>query len=333
MVFFTNINDVIFPFHRVLFSDTGPFSKVVKSTHALYLEFSLQSIIRRQHLIQESLEKPYGFISLGVEGSQQIHIMSSSKIIKKTLEEAKDIPHAEIDFSDKNLIHLEADLSRIWTMKNITRLTLSHNKIVEVPATMANLDNLEILNLFNNDLEEIPTSISKLSKLRILNLAMNKLNSLPRGFGSFPNLEVLDLSYNNLNEGVLPGNFFIMNSLRALYLSDNDFEYMPPELGKLVPFLDFLSSRAIIKLDNNPWVQPIEESLQLGISHVVEYLRSETYRYLYKRHVQAGIPPPEKQENKKKASLSRKKLTCLTQWLRLKSSQVIQINKYSYFLL
>ena len=59
---------------------------------------------------------------------------------------------------------------------------------------------------------------------------MNKLEGLPRGFGSFPILEVLDLSYNNLSDEGMPGNFWMMNSLRALYLSDNDFEYLPPEI-------------------------------------------------------------------------------------------------------
>ena len=53
---------------------------------------------------------------------------------------------------------------------------------------------------------------------RILNLGMNKLTNLPRGFGSFPIIEILDLSYNNLSENSLPTNFFIMETLRALYL-------------------------------------------------------------------------------------------------------------------
>ena len=47
---------------------------------------------------------------------------------------------------------------------------------------------------------------------------MNRLTTLPRGFGSFPVLEVLDLSYNDLNEGGLPANFFMLQTLRALYL-------------------------------------------------------------------------------------------------------------------
>ena len=70
-------------------------------------------------------------------------------------------------------------------------------------------------------------------KLRILNCSINRLGGLPRGFGAFPVLEVLDLSYNNLNENALPGNFFMMETLRALYLGDNDFEYLPPEIKNL----------------------------------------------------------------------------------------------------
>merc|ERR1711970_47348 len=271
----------------------------------------------------------------------------TSKIIKKTLDEAANVQNAEIDFSDKSIASLEPDMSRMWAMKNITRLTLSHNKITEIPPAIASLENMEILNVFNNCLEEVPISVSGMPKMRILNLGMNKLNSLPRGFGSFPNLEVLDLSYNNLNENSLPSNFFIMATLRALYLSDNEFEQLSPdiknmknlrilalrdnelvdvpqEIGELVGLrelhlqgnrltvlppslghLDFLSSRSILKLDNNPWVPPISDQLMLGVSHVIEFIRTETYKYLYSRHIQANVPPPEK--NKKRAiSLSRK---------------------------
>lgn len=74
----------------------------------------------------------------------------------------------------------------------------------------------------NNHLVELPLSLSSMPKLRILNCSINRLSNLPRGFGAFPVLEVLDLSYNNLTEAVLPGNFFMMETLRALYLGDND---------------------------------------------------------------------------------------------------------------
>ncbi|VDM80543.1 unnamed protein product, partial [Strongylus vulgaris] len=53
---------------------------------------------------------------------------------------------------------------------------------------------------------------------------MNRLSVLPRGFGSFKSLEILDLTYNNLNE---------RNTLRALYLGDNDFELLPGDVMNL----------------------------------------------------------------------------------------------------
>merc|ERR550532_1720775 len=70
-------------------------------------------------------------------------------------------------------------------------------------------------------------------KLKILNIGMNRLYSLPRGFGAFPMLEVLDVTYNNLTENSLPNNFFCLDTLRALYMADNDIEILSPEIGKL----------------------------------------------------------------------------------------------------
>ena len=37
----------------------------------------------------------------------------TSKIVKKTLEEAQGVPNAEIDFSDKSLVHMD-DMTRLW---------------------------------------------------------------------------------------------------------------------------------------------------------------------------------------------------------------------------
>jgi Leucine-rich repeat (LRR) protein len=61
-------------------------------------------------------------------------------------------------------------------MKNITRLTLAHNKITDVPPALATLENLEILNLFNNNLEELPGSLSGMPKLR--SAAVHRLNHI-----------------------------------------------------------------------------------------------------------------------------------------------------------
>ncbi|OCT75635.1 hypothetical protein XELAEV_18030819mg [Xenopus laevis] len=218
-----------------------------------------------------------------------------------------------------------------------------------VPPNIADLKNLEVLNFFNNQIEELPTQISSLQKLKHLNLGMNRLNGLPRGFGSLPALEVLDLTYNNLNENSLSGNFFYLTTLRALYLSDNDFETLPPDIGKLTKLqiislrdndlislpkevgeltqlkelhiqgnrltvlppelgnLDLTGQKQVFKAENNPWVTPIADQFQVGVSHVFEYIRSETYKYLYGRHMQANPEPPKKNNDKSK-KISRKPL-------------------------
>ncbi|XP_046684178.1 ras suppressor protein 1-like [Homalodisca vitripennis] len=61
-------------------------------------------------------------------------------------------------------------------------------------------------------------------------------------------------------------------------------------------------------MDFNPWVTPIADQLQVGISHVMDYIRSETYKYVYSRHVAArGPPPPKLNDKTQKISRQRQK--------------------------
>ncbi|XP_043479652.1 ras suppressor protein 1 [Leptopilina heterotoma] len=266
---------------------------------------------------------------------------------KKVLDEAREIQNPELDLADKGISSFD-EMPGLFNMQNITRVTLSHNKLQAVPQAISYLVNLEILNLFNNHIMELPMTLSQLPKLRILNIGMNRLNELPRGFGAFPVLEVLDLTYNNLNERKLPGNFFMMDTLRALYLADNDFEHLSPdikqlrnlqilvlrdndlielpkEIGELsrlrelhiqgnrltvlppeIGNLDLVSNKAVFRMEYNPWVTPIGDQLQVGVSHVIDYIRSETYKYVYNRHQSAkGPPPPIENDKTKKISRLR----------------------------
>ena len=128
----------------------------------------------------------------------------------------------------------------------------------------------------DNDFEMLSPEIRNLSNLRILAVRDNELVEVPAEVGE-------------------------LHNLRELHLQGNRLTVIPPSIGQL----DFLSSRAILKLDNNPWVPPIEDQLVLGVSHVIEYIRTETYKYLFSRHMQANVPPPEKSDKSRK-SLSRK---------------------------
>ncbi|KAG8229606.1 hypothetical protein J437_LFUL002330 [Ladona fulva] len=58
-------------------------------------------------------------------------------------------------------------------------------------------------------------------------------------------------------------------------------------------------------MENNPWVAPIADQLQVGISHVIDYIRTDTYN-LYSRHVAAkGAPHPKTNDKSKKISRRR----------------------------
>ncbi|KAL6727902.1 hypothetical protein Aduo_009740 [Ancylostoma duodenale] len=242
-------------------------------------------------------------------------------------EKKKDEPNTELEHVDRNISSLNA-IPRLFEMTYLTRLTLSHNKLTSIPPNIADLENLQVLTLWNNQIEELPSSISSLSKLRILNVGMNRLSVLPRGFGSFKSLEILDLTYNNLNERSLPGNFFFIDTLRALYLGDNDFELLPgdvmnlrnlqilvlrdndllaipreighlhnlkelhvqgnrltilpPELGQL----DLIGNKQVLRLEHNPWVPSIQEQFDArGAQGVMDFIRSEQYKYFYGRQV------------------------------------------------
>lgn len=38
------------------------------------------------------------------------------------------------------------------------------------------------------------------------------------------------------------------------------------------------SQKAVFKLEGNEWVTPIADQLQVGINHLADYLRTETYK-------------------------------------------------------
>lgn len=42
--------------------------------------------------------------------------------------------------------------------------------------------------------------------------------------------------------------------------------------------LDLVGTKQVFKADNNPWVAPIADQFQVGISHVFDYIRSDTYK-------------------------------------------------------
>ncbi|XP_006822636.1 ras suppressor protein 1-like, partial [Saccoglossus kowalevskii] len=99
----------------------------------------------------------------------------------------------------------------------------------------------------------------------------------------------------------LPKEIGGLERLKELHIQGNRLTVIPPELGKL----DLVGERRVFKGDNNPWAAPIADQFQAGIGHVFDYIRSDTYKYLYGRHTQAAAAAPPKTSDKSK-KISRK---------------------------
>ena len=111
-------------------------------------------------------------------------------------------------------------------------------------------------------------SILTLHSGRALYLSDNEFEHLSPDIKNLKNLRILAIRDNDLVD--VPQEIGELSGLRELHLQGNRLTVLPPSLGSL----DFLSSRSILKLDNNPWVPPIEDQLMLGVSHVIEYIRT-----------------------------------------------------------
>lgn len=48
--------------------------------------------------------------------------------------------------------------------------------------------------------------------------------------------------------------------------------------GDVAGNLDLVGQKQVFKAENNPWLTPIQEQFQLGISHVFDYIRTDTFK-------------------------------------------------------
>ncbi|XP_037083101.1 ras suppressor protein 1-like [Pollicipes pollicipes] len=136
------------------------------------------------------------------------------------------------------------------------------------------IESLRALYLGDNDLEYLPPDVKMLKNLQILVLRENDLLDIPKEVGS-------------------------LARLRELHIQGNRLTVLPPEIG----LVDLSGSKCVLRMDDNPWVVPIADQLELGVNHVIDYIRSDTYRILYSRHISAGAQPaPPKADKSRKVS-------------------------------
>ncbi|KAL3667775.1 hypothetical protein V7S43_007326 [Phytophthora oleae] len=178
---------------------------------------------------------------------------------------------------------------KLWKLREIRYLDLSHNRLKELPYVEGDLKllretrewqvgigllvGLEVLLLNNNRLAEVPKSIEKCTELTLLDLSDNQLASLcdeipalvslqrlvvhhnavralPEAIGDLVNLQELDLAHNRLI--TLPESIGALHKLETLQLFSNQLRLLPKEFGAL-------SQLCHLDLDNNPKLINLEE--------------------------------------------------------------------------
>lgn len=72
----------------------------------------------------------------------------------------------------------------------------------------------------------------------------------------------------------LPKEIGEMSRLRELHVQGNRLTILPPEIGNL----ELISNKSVFKFEGNEWVKPIADQLEIGVSHLMEFLKTGAYR-------------------------------------------------------
>lgn len=146
-----------------------------------------------------------------------------------------------LSLSYNKLRQLPRSLNKFHTL---TTLLLSNNQLCEIPEEIGSLVSLRHLEMNDNYLKDVPASIGGCRSLVRLELANNHFDCLPSTIAYLPSLEVLILSNNKIEylPGVVPA---CCQRLRVLCLMDNCLEKLPVELG-------YLRSLQILRVQRNP---------------------------------------------------------------------------------
>lgn len=122
-----------------------------------------------------------------------------------------------------------------WVMPKISMLSLSHNRLTELPSNTSNFLQLKELDLFSNNfnVEEFKNVCMRLSNLEKLSMGSNQLTSVPDEITNLTLLKELSLYQNRLSLAAIVI-ICQLQKLEKLDLSWNDLTDLPGEMNQLV---------------------------------------------------------------------------------------------------
>jgi hypothetical protein len=151
-------------------------------------------------------------------------ILALAKLPPKT--DPRDV--IELSLSDQRLNQIPAGIGEFV---NLLVLSLNDNKLASLPPEFWQLTNLSTLSLSSNQLTALPPEIRQLTKLEHLSLSSNQLTTLPPEVGQLTKLEYLGLGDNRLAS--LPPEIVELTNLTRLGLGGNGLTSVPPQITGL----------------------------------------------------------------------------------------------------
>ncbi|ETL39944.1 hypothetical protein L916_08767 [Phytophthora nicotianae] len=172
----------------------------------------------------------------------------------------REIRHLDLSHNRlKELPFVEGDLkllreTREWQvgvglLVQLEVLLLNSNQLVQVPKSIEKCSHLTVLDMSNNQLTTLSDEVSALASLERLTLHHNALCELPDTIGSLTHLQELDLAHNRLL--ALPDSIGMLHNLETLNLFSNQLRLLPTEFGSLgqLRHLDLNNNPKIINLE------------------------------------------------------------------------------------
>jgi hypothetical protein len=177
----------------------------------------------------------------------------------------------ELYLGYNKLTHLDKDIFKNLT--NLQYLSLRNNKLTHLDKDIfKNLTNLQKLFLYNNNLTHLDKySFKHLDNLQVLNLFNNKLTHLDKDiFINLTNLKKLDLETNKLTS--LPSSIINCRHLSRIYYSNNEINYIPPNIQRFLNNLMQSSQNLQIYNDSqNVHNHHIQECIKTSLENILNY--------------------------------------------------------------
>lgn len=101
----------------------------------------------------------------------------------------------KLSLTDQKLKELPADFGKL---RNLQILSLSNCKLKAIPLEIKECKNLQMASFYSNKIRVLPAEMRELKQLEILYLGKNKLMEIPNWFGTLTKLKRVDISRNAL---------------------------------------------------------------------------------------------------------------------------------------